>query len=36
MVYMQWWLIAAGVLAVLGGAGGIVFEYYTGTRKVEH
>ena len=36
LVFMAWWLIAAGLLAVLAGSGGLIFEYYTGTRKVEH
>jgi hypothetical protein len=36
LVFMAWWLIAVGMIAVLGGAGGLLFEYYTGTRKVEH
>jgi cytochrome c oxidase subunit IV len=35
LVYMQWWIIFAGLIAVLVGAAGIVFEYYTGARKVE-
>lgn len=31
------WLIAAGVLAILASASGLLFEYYTGTRRsVEH
>lgn len=33
MVYWQWWLIAAGLLAVLGTTGGLLFEYYTGSRR---
>jgi hypothetical protein len=36
LVFLAWWLIAIGIIAVLGGAGGLIFEYYTGTRKVEH
>ena len=36
LVFLAWWLIAIGIIAVLGGAGGLLFEYYTGTRKVEH
>jgi cytochrome c oxidase subunit IV len=33
LVYLQWWLIAVGMLAVLIGAAGLLFEYYTGARK---
>jgi Cytochrome c oxidase subunit IV len=33
LVYLQWWLIAVGLLAVLIGAAGLLFEYYTGARK---
>jgi hypothetical protein len=33
LVYLSWWLIAVGILAVLMGAGGLLFEYYTGARK---
>jgi len=36
MVFMMWWLIAAGVIAMLLGTGGLLFEYYTGTRRLEH
>ena len=36
LVFLAWWLIAVGIIAVLAGAGGLLFEYYTGTRKVEH
>jgi hypothetical protein len=35
LVYTLWWMVAAGLLAVLAGAGGVVFEYYTGARKSE-
>jgi hypothetical protein len=33
LVYLYWWLIAAGIIAILGAAGGLLFEYYTGARK---
>ena len=33
MVYLFWWLIVAGILAVLFATGGLLFEYYTGARK---
>ncbi|OLB79544.1 MAG: cytochrome C oxidase subunit IV [Actinobacteria bacterium 13_2_20CM_2_71_6] len=33
LVYQQWWLVGAGLLAVLGGTGGLLFEYYTGARR---
>jgi hypothetical protein len=33
MVYWQAWLIAAGLVAVLAGTGGLLFEYYTGSRR---
>ena len=36
LVYLYWWLIAFGIAAVLVAAAGLLFEYYTGTRKVEH
>jgi hypothetical protein len=36
LVYMFWWLIAAGIIAVLMGTGGLLFEYYTGARRAEH
>jgi hypothetical protein len=35
LVYMQWWVIGVGVIAILLTAGGIVFEYYTGARRAE-
>jgi hypothetical protein len=34
LVYMQIWLIAAGGAAIIFGAGGLLFEYYTGSRRV--
>jgi hypothetical protein len=34
LVYQAWWLVAAGVVALLLGTGGLLFEYYTGARRV--
>lgn len=37
LVFWQWWLIVAGLVAVVFGASGLLFEYYTGTRRTaEH
>jgi hypothetical protein len=33
LVYMLWWLIAVGIIAVLIASAGLLFEYYTGARK---
>jgi cytochrome c oxidase subunit IV len=33
IVYLLWWLIAVGILAVLVASAGLLFEYYTGARK---
>jgi len=33
LVYWQVWLLAVGLIAVLITAGGLLFEYYTGTRR---
>lgn len=33
MVYWMWWLIAAGMIGVLVTTGGLLFEYYTGSRR---
>jgi hypothetical protein len=33
IVYWQTWLLGAGLLAVLGATGGLLFEYYTGARR---
>jgi hypothetical protein len=33
IVYWQVWLLVAGLLAVLAGTGGLLFEYYTGARR---
>jgi hypothetical protein len=34
LVYMQIWLIAVGLIAVIFATGGLLFEYYTGSRRV--
>ncbi len=36
VVYWWLWLIALGLLAVIMAAGGLLFEYYTGTRRGVH
>jgi hypothetical protein len=37
LVFWQWWLTIAGLVAVLFTASGLLFEYYTGTRRTaEH
>ena len=33
LVFLMWWLIAVGIIGVLIGAAGLLFEYYTGPRK---
>src|SRR3982751_527531 len=33
LVYWQIWLLGAGLLAILGATGGLLFEYYTGARR---
>jgi Cytochrome c oxidase subunit IV len=33
LVYLYWWLIALGLVVVILGTGGLLFEYYTGARK---
>jgi Cytochrome c oxidase subunit IV len=33
LVYWQLWLLAAGMVAVLLTTGGLLFEYYTGSRR---
>jgi hypothetical protein len=33
IVFWQWWLAAAGLIAVLFATCGLLFEYYTGTRR---
>lgn len=32
-VFWMWWLIAVGVAALLFTTGGLLFEYYTGSRR---
>jgi len=35
--YWQWWLVGAGLVAVILSVCGLLFEYYTGTRRTaEH
>jgi hypothetical protein len=37
LVFWMWWLIAAGLIMVIFGACGLLFEYYSGTRHtIEH
>jgi hypothetical protein len=37
LVFWMWWLIAAGLVMVVFGACGLLFEYYSGTRHTaEH
>ena len=37
LAFTQWWLVAAGIIAVLVTTSGLLFEYYTGTRRgAEH
>jgi hypothetical protein len=33
LVYQQWWLVGAGMVGLLIGTGGLLFEYYTGARR---
>jgi len=33
LVYWQIWLLAAGLIAVLLATGGLLFEYYSGSRR---
>jgi hypothetical protein len=33
LVFWQVWLVIAGLAAVLATTGGLLFEYYTGTRR---
>lgn len=33
LVYLYWWLVALGIVAVLIATAGLLFEYYTGTRR---
>jgi hypothetical protein len=37
LVFVQWWVVAAGLIAVVFSACGLLFEYYSGTRHTaEH
>jgi hypothetical protein len=37
LAFAQWWLVAVGIIAVLFGTSGLLFEYYTGSRRgAEH
>lgn len=37
MAYAMWWLVGAGAIAVILSACGLLFEYYSGTRRpAEH
>ncbi|RZU52864.1 cytochrome c oxidase subunit IV [Krasilnikovia cinnamomea] len=37
LVYVMWWLVAAGLVAVILASSGLLFEYYSGTRHpAEH
>lgn len=34
LVFWMWWLLAIGLISVMAAACGLVFEYYTGTRRL--
>ena len=34
LVFWQWWLVALGLTAVVFAACGLLFEYYSGTRRM--
>lgn len=37
VVFWTWWLIVAGLVAIITATCGLLFEYYTGTRRTaEH
>ncbi len=37
LAFAQWWLVAVGIVAVLVTTSGLLFEYYTGSRRsAEH
>jgi hypothetical protein len=37
LVFLMWWLVALGLIMVVFGACGLLFEYYSGTRRmVDH
>ena len=33
IVFWFWWIIGAGIIAILIATGGLLFEYYVGVRK---
>ncbi|HLU33885.1 MAG TPA: cytochrome c oxidase subunit 4 [Natronosporangium sp.] len=33
VAFWMWWLIAGGIVAVITACAGMLFEYYTGTRR---
>jgi hypothetical protein len=33
LVYLLWWIILLGIIAILVATSGLLFEYYTGARK---
>jgi hypothetical protein len=33
LVYLSWWIIGVGLIAILVATAGLLFEYYTGARK---
>lgn len=34
LVFWMWWLLALGLVMVIFGACGLLFEYYSGTRRM--
>ena len=37
LVFVQWWMVGAGLIGVIFSACGLLFEYYSGTRHTaEH
>jgi hypothetical protein len=37
LAFVQWWVVGAGLICVVVGACGLLFEYYSGTRHTaEH
>ena len=37
LAFAQWWMVAVGIVAVLVTTSGLLFEYYTGSRRgAEH
>lgn len=35
LVYLMWWMLAAGTIGVVATSCGLLFEYYTGSRDAE-